>query len=233
MANFWYLHDKDFFVGIEEHKKTFLQKATQRHFKKNEIIFSEGERGDFCCYVASGLVRIFRSTPSGKESIFFLRYAGEFFGLSEVISAYPRMASAQALSTTEIYTLSAPDFDALLASHYPIARKVITVLGGRVRHLGHSVSNLTACDVEERLIKVLITLVHDDLGDDASWGRPVTVPIKISQEQLALMAGTTQPTVSELLQKLQKEGYVRIDKRQITIVNPLNILIKSEKRLDF
>ena len=50
------------------------------------------------------------------------------------------------------------------------------------------------------------------------------MPLRISQEQLASMAGTTQPTVSDLLQKLQKEGQIRVERRRITLLHPLRLL---------
>ena len=114
--------------------------------------------------------------------------------------------------------------DALLAAHYPLARRVISLLGSRIRHLGDSIRNLVVCSVEGRLIKLLIALVYDLLPDAEAWRRPVTVPLRISQEQLASMAGTTQPTVSDLLQKLQKEGQIRVERRRITLLHPLRLL---------
>lgn len=229
MDKLWYLHGKDFFTGLEEQKKLFLHKAVCKKFQKNDILFFEGDAGDTCFYVSSGFVRIFSITDSGKEPIFFLRRPGEMFGISEVLNGYPRKANAQTITPAEICVIKGADFDALLAQSYPLARRVISLLGSRIRHLGESISNLVTCNVESRLIKLLIALAYDLLPDANAWRRPVTIPLRISQEQLASMAGTTQPTVSEFLQKFQKEGLIRIAKRQITIVNPLQFLDRTEE----
>lgn len=228
MDTMWYLHGKDFFAGIEAQKRAFLQKAQRRLYQKNDIIFFEGDAGDACFYVAAGLVRIFSITTSGKESIFFLRRAGEVFGISEVLNGYPRKANAQTLTPAEIYVMRGTDFDALLEHNYPLARRVITLLGQRIRHLGDSISDLATCGVEERLIKLLIALAYDLLPDDAAWRQAVTLPLRISQGQLASMAGTTQPTVSDLLRKLQREGHISMSRRQITLCNPLELLARTE-----
>ena len=105
MENLWYLQDRDFFAGLEEQRQRFLQRAIRKTLPKNDIVFFEGDTGDSCFYVASGLVRIFSITDSGKESIFFLRRPGELFGLSEVLNAFPRRANAQTLMPTELYAM--------------------------------------------------------------------------------------------------------------------------------
>ena len=206
MENLWYLQERDFFAELEEQRQRFLGRAIRKTLPKNEIVFFEGDTGDSCFYVASGLVRIFSITDSGKESIFFLRRPGELFGLSEVLNAFPRRANAQTLMPTELYVMPSGTFDSLLAEDYALARRVITMLGSRVRYLGDRLSNLATGSVMSRLIKLLISLVYDLLPDAEAWERPVALPVRISQEQLASMTGSTQPTVSDLLQKLHKAG---------------------------
>ncbi len=232
MENLWYLQDRDFFAGLEEQRQRFLQRAILKTLPKNDIVFFEGDTGDSCFYVASGLVRIFSITDSGKESIFFLRRPGEPFGLSEVLNAFPRRANAQTLMPTELYAMPSVEFDSLLAEDYVLARRVITMLGSRVRYLGDRLSNLATGSVMSRLIKLLISLVYDLLPDAEAWAKPVALPVRISQEQLASMTGSTQPTVSDLLQKLHKAGLIAIAHRQITICNPLHLLAHAEEIIE-
>lgn len=157
---------------MEEQRQRFLQRAILKTLPKNDIVFFEGDTGDSCFYVASGLVRIFSITDSGKESIFFLRRPGELFGLSEVLNAFPRRANAQTLMPTELYAMPSVEFDSLLAEDYVLARRVITMLGSRVRYLGDRLSNLATGSVMSRLIKLLISLVYDLLPDAEAWAKP-------------------------------------------------------------
>ena len=100
------------------------------------------------------------------------------------------------------------EFDSLLAEDYVLARCVITMLGSRVRYLGDRLSSLATGSVMSRLIKLLISLVY------------------------ASMTGSTQPTVSDLLQKLHKAGLIAIAHRQITICNPLHLLAHAEEIIE-
>ena len=134
---------------------------------------------------------------------------------------------------TELYAMPSVEFDSLLAEDYVLARRVITMLGSRVRYLGDRLSNLATGSVMSRLIKLLISLVHDLLPDAEAWAKPVApLPVRISQEQLASMTGSTQPTVSDLLQKLHKAGLIAIAHRQITICNPLHLLAHAEEIIE-
>ncbi|MDR2820059.1 MAG: Crp/Fnr family transcriptional regulator [Desulfovibrio sp.] len=228
MDNLWHHQSQDFFAGLESQKKNFLSQAQRRIYKKNDIIFFEGDRGNSCFYVTTGLIRIFSISESGKEPIFFLRRPGEIFGLSEVLNDYPRKANAQAIAPSEVYCMNSKDFDAFLSHDYMMARRVITMLGARIRHLGDTVSNLVSSTVMARLIKLLISLACDQLTDAETWTSPISIDMCLSQEQMAAMTGSTQPTVSDLLQQLKKAGLVTIAHRKITLNNPLQLLAEIE-----
>lgn len=228
MPTSWHLREQDFFVGLATEKQAFMVLAKRRDLKKNGVVFFEDDPGDSCFYLESGLIKIFKITPDGKEPIFFIRRQGEFFGLAEVMEAKSRKANAQAITPVVLHEIGKKNFNDLLACHYPLARRVIEVLGRRLRYLGEQVENLMSCDVSTRLAKLLVYLSYDQLTDEDSWVRPAQIPVSLTQEQLAAMVGSTQQTVSEMLKNFQEEGLIAISKRQITILNPLLLLHKVE-----
>lgn len=224
MDNLWHLQGTDFFTGLEQERERFLCRATRLRLQKNDIIFYEADPGESCFYIASGLVRIFSTHGSGKEPVFFLRHSGELFGISEVLEGYPRKANAQAMAPTLLYSLGRKEFDALLRDNYALARRVISLLGCRIRHLGDTIRDLMACNVEARLANVLVTLASELAPDAESRQAEIQLPMRVSQEHLAQLAGTTQPTVSELLKKFQRLGLIRVERRRITLLTPQALL---------
>lgn len=231
MRSFWHLEKGDFFDGIEECKEHSLRSAQRIELKKNDIVFFEGDAGGACFYVASGLLRIFCVTQAGKESTFFLRTAGEIFGLSEVLQDLPRKVNAQALAASVIFRLDRQAFDDLLSRNYALARRVITVMGSRLRYLGDSLSAQT-CDVRHRVGRLLLSLAHESLRDPAAWEQPLALPVSLSQGQMAAMVCSTQPTVSETLHQLQDEGLIDIRGRGIVIRRPQALLAALESPAD-
>lgn len=143
----WHLNENKFFDGLPEEKKLFLALSVRHEFRKRDFIFLEGDPGDVCFWLERGLVKIFRSSLTGKEPTFFLRRAGEMFGLAEVMDGNHRKCHAQALSSCTVFSIGKADFERLLSEHYPLTRRVITALGRRLTWgTGRKSNGMRCCD---------------------------------------------------------------------------------------
>lgn len=218
MAFVQFLQKMSFFEDLEEEKALFLARATRLEFRKGDLLFSRGAAVTSCYYVEKGLIKIYDVTESGKEPIFFLRRTGEMFGLAEIFSGEERRTNAQALVPSIVYAMDKTAFRDLLQQHFSIAERVINVLGGRLRYLGDHICGLTTMTVRERLLRLLLFLFYDNLPrEKEDRDVPVRVRLPVSQEQMAAMIGSTQPTVSSTLQQLQGEGLLTLVRGNIEI----------------
>jgi CRP/FNR family transcriptional regulator, cyclic AMP receptor protein len=220
----WHLGAEDFFRDLPTEKSEFLARAVRRSLKKSAPIFTENDPASSCFYLEAGVVKISRLAIQGKEPIIFLRRAGEVFGLAEIIDGNQRICNAEAISATILYEIRRRDFEDLLARHYPLARRVIQVLGRRGRYLAAQIENLMVCDVATRLLKLFLYLSYPLLVEANSGGEPIAVPVNLTQEQLAACTGSCQQTVSETLKLLQEEGLIRVSQKQVFIIRPLDIM---------
>jgi CRP/FNR family cyclic AMP-dependent transcriptional regulator len=219
----WQFMGKDFFWQLPVEKKDFISFSTARIAKKNEPIFLEGDSGKSIFYLEEGKVRIFRSSPSGKETILSIRQPGELFGLAEVIGKHERVFSAQAITPCRLYELQGKEFEILLRRHYPLAQRVIEELGRRLRYLGEQIDSLMLSDVSNRLLKLLMCISCHNVIDQNEMNSPILVSLKLTQEQIAAMIGSTQQTVSETLKKLKEDGLIEISGKEITLLKPQKI----------
>lgn len=220
----WHLREDDLFQGFPVEKDAFKSLCSRRCVTKGEFIFYEDDPGDSCFYLEEGIVKIFRATVMGKEPILMIRKAGEMFGLAEAIGGYDRKANAQAIRSCVLYEIEKGPFERFLSQNYVITRRIMKVLGRRLRYLGEQVANLMSCDVTTRLLKHLVYSCYTSLLDADAWDRPVTFSLDLTQEQIASMTGSCQQTVSETLRKLQDEGLILVAGREITLLNPLRIM---------
>ena len=227
MENLWFLRREPFFANLPELEALFRARARRLEVRKGDIIFFEGEAGDCCYFLQSGLVQIFGATDSGKETVFFLRTGGEIFGLSEVLAASTRTANAQSLTPCVIYALAHDPFEELLAANYQLARRVITILGRRLRYMGNCLRGQSR-DVRHRLCRLLIALAYDTLENAEAWSSPCSLPHTLSQERMAAMIGSTQPSVSAALRMLREEGFISLCGRKIRLEDPLRLLLHLE-----
>lgn len=214
----WHLIKGGFFDGLEREFQAFRECATRRPVKKHEIVFFEN---DFCTssfYLDEGSVKIFRVSLHGKEPTFFIRSPGEMFGLAEVVGGERRKCSAQALGSCVLLEIGREEFLRLMLDHPRLARRVIEVLGRRIRYLSGQLENLMTCGVPTRLLKLLLCLCHDEIAQ--AKGGPVDVPVRLTQEQIASMTGSCQQTISETLAAYEKRGFIRVARRRITLLDP-------------
>ncbi|MBU2644787.1 Crp/Fnr family transcriptional regulator [bacterium] len=224
MKTQWHMSEKDFFSGLPQEKEAFIFLSQKQVGKKNDIIFHEEDNSSFCYYLENGFIKIFCNTALGKEPTFFIRKTGEMLGLADLLNGQVRKCSARAITSFTLYAMNKKTFDEFLVENSVVARRVMEVLGARLRYLGEQVHNLMVCDVTTRMIKLLLYMGHDELLNSYSQDEPITFKMDLTQEQIASLTGTCQQTVSETMKKLQESRLIDISNKNITIINPLEML---------
>ena len=220
----WHLSELDFFIDLQDEKRDFLALSKKREARKGAIIFGEGEPGDHCYYLEAGSIKIFRATAAGKEPIFWIRKSGDLFGLAEVIDGRERLCTARALTRCTIYEIHRKDFETILERYFTVSRKVMAVLGRRIRYLFEQVEDLMVCDVTSRVARLLAYLSFNYLMNGKYEGTPVKFPLALTQDDIAAMTGSCQQTISETLKRLQNEGLIKVSRKEITIIKPMDML---------
>lgn len=221
---YWHLGVEDFFTGLEPERSAFLSHSRRHALPKFAAVFDQGEPSRSCYYLEKGLVRIYGVSPQGKEPIFFLRRSGEMFGLAEVLEAPLRRAGAQTLMASVLHELDRRDLETFLDNNPRAARRVISILGRRLRYLSDQVGGLIASDVGTRLAKLLLCLCANNLTSPSAGATPLVVPLRLTQENMAAMVGSCQQTVCQFLKKFQEEGVIGVEKKQITILEPSRLI---------
>jgi CRP/FNR family transcriptional regulator len=181
----WHITERDFFWDLPKEKKEFISLSTLRLVEKNQVLFFPGDTGDSAFYLEEGKVRIFRVTPVGKETIVFIRQPGEMFGLAEILGEQKRVFSAQAITPCRLYEIKKKEFELLLERRFSVARRVIEVLGRRIRYLGEQIESLMISDVPSRLLKLLICLCcHDRFHSANRLGNPKKIKGRRADQDL-------------------------------------------------
>lgn len=177
--------------------------------ERGEIISVEGELSEVLYFVASGVVKVFKTSAEGKEQILNLVRPGESFNDVPVFDGSPNPASAQAMGLVMLYGISRSDLEVILRDHPPVARNVSKVLAGQVRHLGSLVEDLSFRNVIGRVAKILLEHAGDGTG-------PRT---RLTQQEMAAMAGTVREVVGRSLKALEEDGAIRLERHRIVITD--------------
>lgn len=203
------------FSGLTEDELGFIAgRAVPRHYKAGELIFSEGEPCAGLYVVESGQVRIFKSAASGREQVLSIEGAGSSVAELPVFDGGNYPASVSAVVDAGLLFVSRQDFQALCLAHPEVALKVLRVVGARLRRLVGIIEELSFTTVRHRLVSLLLRLAQKE-GKRTEAGVEVTLPA--SNQELAAQIGTVRELVSRNLSRLQSDGLLRMNGRDVVV----------------
>lgn len=205
-----FLQSIPYFSGLsiaELHSiKDFIFEKT---LQRGEMILNEGEPAEVLYLIASGAVKVFKTSAEGKEQILNIVRPGESFNDVSIFDGGPNPASAQAMGPVVLYGIRRSDLEIILRDHPQVALNVTKVLAGQARHLGSLVEDLSFRHVIGRVAKILLEHAGDGTG-----ARP-----RLTQQDMAAMAGTVREVVGRSLKALEEEGAIRLERHRIVITN--------------
>jgi CRP/FNR family transcriptional regulator len=192
------------------------QVAIPRSFPAGVRVFHEGDHSNACYLVRSGDLRVTREHSDGRAIALATLGPGDLFGELAMLDGQARSASVETLSESELLALPASDFRRLLAEHPEISVKLVGALTRRLRETNERVARQSFQTVPSRVAGVLTQLI----AEETSGGRLQGVTIRMTQADLAQLAGTSRESVSRFLATLERAGVVRVGRGRVTVVEP-------------
>ena len=189
-------------------------RTVRKLFSAGELLFSEGEPCNGLHIIARGKVRLFKTSVNGREQVLSVNVSGESVAEIPVLDGGPYPASAVALEETEIVFISRRDFQAYCLEHPDVPLKVLTVVGARLRNLVGIIEELSFTTIRQRLISLLLKLAQ---SEGRKTARGIEFQLPASHQELANQLGTVRELISRNLMRLQAEGLLDVDARQIVV----------------
>lgn len=206
-------------------EKLSLIAIHQRHVKGSRI-FSDGESGRGFFVVARGQVKVYKMSPEGKEIILHVCGPGDQFGQAAIFGSRKYPAWAESLCECELLLFPEEPFLNLIKDDPHIAISIFHDLSLKLRQLTSQVEGLALKEVPGRLASYLIYLAERQKN-------PGAVTLDTSKQQLASMLGTTPETLSRILSDMAERELIRVDRRDITLLNhDLLIQLSEQGRYD-
>jgi len=203
------------FSSLSEQEFAFVTSyLLPRKYSAGELIFHEGEPCAGLYVVQSGDVRIFKSSAGGREQVLSIDGPGSSIAELPVFDGGNYPASAQAVNDCKLLFFSRQDFQALCRKYPEVALKVLRVIGGRLRRLVGIIEELSFTTVRHRLIALLLRL---GASEGVRNGDGVSLTLPANNSELAAQIGTVRELVSRNLSRLQSEGLIQLDNRNVEI----------------
>ncbi|HTX18513.1 MAG TPA: Crp/Fnr family transcriptional regulator [Bacteroidota bacterium] len=188
--------------------------GVRKKYKKGSIILLEEETGAALFVIVSGKVKIVRMDDDGREVILSILGESDFFGEMAILDGLTRSASVVATSKSELFMIHRRDFLKLLNDYPMVAIALLRELTGRLRKADAQIKSLSLKDAAGRVANVVLQLA-DDIGMFRK-GR-VEIDELPLQQDLANMAGTSRETISRMIHKFIKKGYLQLQGNKLII----------------
>jgi len=186
----------------------------RKKYKKGGIILLEEETGAALFVIMSGKVKIVRMDDDGREVILSILGESDFFGEMAILDGSTRSASVVATSKSELFMIHRGDFLKALNDYPTVAIALLRELTNRLRKADQQIKSLSLKDASGRVATVIL-----QLADDVGVFRKGKVEIDELplQQDLANMAGTSRETISRMIHKFIKKGYMQMQGSKLII----------------
>jgi CRP-like cAMP-binding protein len=173
-------------------------------YRATQIVYSQADPAESVFYVHTGKVKVTVTSARGKEVIVAVRGPDEFCGEGSLTGKPLRLASVVAMTPCEIVRLSKETMAGLLHHDEKFADYFLHHLLTRTARVESDLVDQLFNSSEMRLARILLLLAN--YGGNAG---PEPMPIKMNQEMLAEMIGTTRSRVNFFMNKFRKLGLIK------------------------
>ena len=203
-----------------EHLDEIEKIAVRKKYSRGESVFFEGDPGVGFYMVATGKVKVFKTSLSRKEQILHIFGPGEPFGEVPVFHGQPFPAHAMALEKTTLIFFPRKDFVELVHTMPSLVLNMLAVLSMRLRRFATQIENLSLKEVPARLAGYLVYLSEEQ-------GNREQVELQISKGQLASLLGTIPETLSRIFARMSDEGLISVEGKKISLLDPEGLEMKE------
>jgi len=203
------------FEELDEKTLSVLaERAFERRFQKDEVLFVAGEEARGLYVIVEGAVRAFRGSLDGREQVIHVERAGATIAEVPVFDdgTYPSTAAAE--EDTTVLFIDRRDVRLLCLEHPEITLAALKVLAGRLRRCAELVEALSLREVGQRLARFLLAEARRS-GTPTENG--MSVNLTQTNQQIAARIGSVREVVSRAFTRLQHDGLIIVEGRRLII----------------
>ena len=184
-----------------------------RRFARGESVFRVGEPCEEFHICVTGQVKLYALSPAGAEKVIDIIAPGQSFAEALMFTGRPYIINAQALSDALLLSVKKSTVEDEVARDPRFALRMLAGISRRLHGLVHDVEAYALHSGIQRVIGYLLRDIAE--GSDA----PVTVSLPVSKATIASRLSLTPEYFSRVLHELEAAGLVRIDKRDVHILD--------------
>jgi CRP/FNR family transcriptional regulator len=186
--------------------------GTLQSFQAGDLLFADGDECQGSYLVLEGQVKVFKYAETGREQIMGMLGPGEYLAGVPAFDGRRYSANAVALDSLQVLFLPRDPFLELLRQDPMLSFNLLTIFSHHLRRFAQLIETLSLKEVSGRIATYLLLLSHQS-------GNSEVVELAITKAQLAAFIGTVPETLSRVLQKMGRDGLLKLDGNTITILD--------------
>jgi len=203
------------FQGIPAEKlKALAQRTFYRIYKAGEMFIGETDPAHAFYVVITGQIKLYKSSPEGREQTLTLLGPGDPFGMCTAFAIESFPANAMALEESGILIIPGPVMAAIAMKEPRLLVNIIHILSDRLRESMTLIESLSLKEIPQRLASFLL----DALKREGRAGMN-QLELTVTQRELAKILGATPEALSRGLRKMNNAGLLAVDGRSIRILD--------------
>jgi CRP-like cAMP-binding protein len=204
------------FKSLTNQQKDLLKEnSVISYYKKNEIIYKEGEKPTGLLFLSRGKVKIYKEGVGGREQIVRMAKPNGFIGFRALFAKQYYLATAEAIEESEICTIEKDTLFNVLEQNGKFGLNIIEYLASELGFSNTRTVTLTQKHIRGRLAESLIFLKNTyGFEDDES-----TLKVYLSREDLANLSNMTTSNAIRTLSSFAQEDIISLDGRKIKILD--------------
>lgn len=196
-------------------KRIITDSFTIHHYKKNQIIYQEGDEPEYLWCLLKGKVKKYKNGISDRIQILRLHKPVQYFGYRAHFAGENYVSSAAAFEQSTLGSIPFSVVDSIIKSNNKLAMFFIHELSRTLGNSDTKIVNLTQKHIRGRLAEALLILADRyGLEDDNA-----TLKIYMSREDLANLSNMTTANAIRTLSNFVLEKLIVVDGRRIKIIN--------------
>ncbi len=201
----------------EETKKKlskFFANYPLKKFKKGQVLYEPNEGFGGVSFVKNGYLRVYDMGKEGKETTIQLFKPLFYFSIIGAMTGVKNRHYIEALTPVEIWTAPKKDFMELMQNDKKLNDDITNAFLIKFIDMTSYISQLISGDAYAK-VATLIQSLAEEFG--IVKGKFVTIKFKITHKLIASLTGLTRETVTLQMLKLEKDGFIDNERRQIVV----------------
>lgn len=190
--------------------------CTLARLARGDMVFRQGEPCTAFHVVVTGQVKLYVVSPAGAEKVIELVGPGQSFAEALMFTGKPYILNALALCDALVLSIGKAT---VLGEIERDPRFALRMLAGISRRLHGLVHDVESYALHSGLQRVIGYLLRDQAAEDCVSGEVITVSLPVSKATIASRLSLTPEYFSRVLHELEAAGLVRIDKRDVHILD--------------